>query len=221
MAKTEHYYIRFEEGTFYHVYNRAVNKKPMFTKSWNYRFFLNRMEKYILPYADIYSFCLLENHFHLLLKIKQLQKDLKTLKELSNPNENINEFIEETVNKDIHYIVSGAFRKMFQSYAMAFNKQEGRIGTLFQTPFKRSEIDSEEYLVQIIYYIHNNPQKHHYIGDFRKYPYSSYPYYLKKAESPWVHDDMYKLFEGYKEFVDFHNKIHDLPKNIPLKMKEL
>lgn len=213
MALTEHYYTKFFEGQFYHVYNRAVDRKPLFTQEKNYYFFLLRIVKYVIPFVDVYAFCLLGNHFHLLVKIKTLQKDLTTLKELSNQDVNLDEEERDQNSSECncHYFVSGAFRKMFQSYAMAFNKQEGRVGTLFQTPFKRSWVDTEAYLMQMIYYIHFNPQKHGLIGDFRRYPYSSYPYYVKKTEGYWFHEDLLKIFESNKGFMDFHNQINDDP----------
>ncbi len=212
MALTKHYFTKFEEGNFYHVYNRAVDRKPMFTEKGNYDFFMTRMEKYLIPYLDVYAFCLLDNHFHLLVKIKELQKDLKndsaTLKEL--PTVEL-PTVELPNLKPASMIVSAAFRKMFQSYAMAFNKQENRIGTLFQEPFKRNLINSEEYLFQLIHYIHFNPQKHGLVSDFRDYSYSSFPYYMIKKFGNWVHEEMYELFGGYEQFIEFHNNFPHNP----------
>lgn len=79
-----------------------------------------------------------------------------------------------------HDLVSHQFQKFFQSYAMAFNKQQGRIGTLLQTPSKRALIDSNDYLKKCVHYIHTNPEKHGLVADFRDYYWSSYHSYLSQ-----------------------------------------
>ena len=59
-----------EPGRHYHIYNRGVNSCNIFKKTTNYEHFLNLYEKYILPIADTFAWCLLSNHFHFLLRIK-------------------------------------------------------------------------------------------------------------------------------------------------------
>ena len=160
MALTEHYFTKFKENQFYHVYNRSIDKKAMFKNDGNYEFFLKQFDNYLSPVLDTYSYCLLGNHFHLLVRIQ----DLTTFKKLSNLNE----------EKTSHQIVSHQFQKFFQSYAMAFNKQQDRTGTLFQTPFKRVWVDDENYYTKLVYYIHANPQLHGLINDFKEWKWSSY-----------------------------------------------
>ena len=80
MALTEHYYTKFEEGNFYHIYNRTVDRKPMFKNEGNYEFFLKKYDLYLSPVVDTYAYCLLGNHFHLMISIQ----DLTTFKKLSN-----------------------------------------------------------------------------------------------------------------------------------------
>jgi len=85
MAITEHYYTQFEEGKFYHVYNRSIDRKPMFLKEDNYQFFLRKYNQYLLPVLDTYAYCLLGNHFHLLVRIHDdLPSDLTTFGKMSN-----------------------------------------------------------------------------------------------------------------------------------------
>ncbi len=73
MAKTEHYFTKFEEENFYYVYNRTVDKQPMFKTENNYEYFLKQYDKYLSPVADTYCYCLLRNHFHLMIRIKSCQ----------------------------------------------------------------------------------------------------------------------------------------------------
>ena len=56
----------------YHIYNHAVGNELLFKTEENYSFFLNRLKKYLSPYVDIYAFCLIPNHFHLIIRIKNL-----------------------------------------------------------------------------------------------------------------------------------------------------
>jgi REP element-mobilizing transposase RayT len=64
----------FEHGCFYHVYNRGNNKEDIFKELKNYTYFFGLIKKYLLPTADIYTYCLMKNHFHLLVKIKDLEE---------------------------------------------------------------------------------------------------------------------------------------------------
>ncbi|MBS4043913.1 MAG: hypothetical protein KGZ59_08880 [Chitinophagaceae bacterium] len=160
MAIVEHYYTKFEEENFYHIYNRSIDKKPMFCNDGNYEYFLKKYDAYLSAVIDTYAYCLLGNHFHFLIRIK----DLTTFKKLSNQPD----------NKSTHDIISHQFRKFFQCYAMSFNKQQNRTGTLFQTPFKRALVDDDSYFRKLIYYIHSNPETHQLVKDFREWKWSSY-----------------------------------------------
>lgn len=112
MAVTAHYTTQFQEGCFYHVYNRSVDRKQMFRNEGNFYFFLKRYNDYLSKVVDTYAYCLLGNHFHLLIKIK----DLEAYRVLEKVKE----------GATTHEIISHQFRKFFQSYAMAFNKQQNR-----------------------------------------------------------------------------------------------
>ncbi|MEZ4824480.1 MAG: hypothetical protein R2942_19665 [Ignavibacteria bacterium] len=67
MAKLEHYYTRFEENKFYHIYNRAVDRKPMFKNEGNLRIFFLKNMTNISPVLETHAFCLLRAHFELLV----------------------------------------------------------------------------------------------------------------------------------------------------------
>ena len=109
-----------------------------------------------------------------------------------------------------HDIVSKQFQKFFQSYAMAFNKQHERVGTLFQTPFKRALIDDEDYFSQLVYYIHANPQLHGLVSDFRKWQWSSYNRMLLDKPSKLRKQEVLDWFGGRKEYQQFHASNREL-----------
>lgn len=87
---------------------------------------------------------------------------------------------------------------------MAFNKQQNRIGTLFQTPFKKALVDNDQYLTQLVYYIHANPQLHGLINDFRDWNWSSYNKILTDNVSQLKKNELLEWFGSKKEFVNFY-----------------
>jgi putative transposase len=57
-------------GGYYHIFNRGNNGENVFLEKRNYPYFLSLYTKYIEPIAETFAFCLLRNHFHLLVRIK-------------------------------------------------------------------------------------------------------------------------------------------------------
>ena len=196
MAKKEHYFTRFEEERIYHVYNRTIDRKPMFTSDENYAFFIRQFDKYLSDYVNIYAYNLIGNHFHFMIQIKDLSNltNLTTFKKLSNLEK----------EKTTHDIVSHQFKKLFQSYAMAFNKQQNRTGTLFQTPFKRVEVNDEEYLRELICYIHTNAQKHKIVKDFREWKWTSYHKIFSDKETKLIKTKVIDYFNDKENFEYTH-----------------
>jgi REP element-mobilizing transposase RayT len=137
---TEH----LEPDKYYHIFNRGINGAELFCSKENYRFFILKLKQHILPVAEVYCYCLLPNHFHLLVKIKSEEQILTTINK---------------TNKSTQQIVFQKFSNFFNSYAQAFNKEQDRSGKLFDLPFRRKNIQTEEYLKRTVLYIHNNPKK--------------------------------------------------------------
>ncbi|MBE9488697.1 MAG: transposase [Bacteroidetes bacterium] len=63
--------MQLEKGYLYHIYNQGNNQREIFFKRENYLFFLKKIETYILPYTDILAWCLMPNHFHLMVLIRE------------------------------------------------------------------------------------------------------------------------------------------------------
>ncbi len=140
-------YEKLTSGNYYHIFNRGNNKCDIFIEEENYAYFLSLLVKYVLPVADILSYCLLKNHFHLLVRIRDIDDDK---------------------------IISKGFSNFFNAYAKAINKRYNRFGSLFQDRFKRVKIDSEEYLREVVVYINLNPVYHNFVETAAGYVYSSY-----------------------------------------------
>ena len=209
MAKKEHYDMPFEAGGIYHIYNRSIDRKPLFVQERNYVFFLNKLDLYLSPFIDVFAWCLMNNHFHLMARIKDLA-DFQKLDKLTIPSLSGLPTLEGGGEKsptleDVPLIVSHAFQKMFQSYAMAFNKQESRIGSLFQSPLKRNLVDSDEYFTNLVYYIHANAQLHGFVDDFRVYPWSSYQRIISPKPSKLQKEQVLNWFGGVDQYLDYHN----------------
>src|SRR3954469_19167667 len=148
-----------ETGRFYHLYNRGNNRNAIFFTAENYHYFLKQFHKYLYGFIDVYAYCLLSNHFHFLIRIKEDDEVIK---------------IVQNSSKEANRIVSNQFRKMFISYSQAINKQENRSGSLFQKNFKIKEVHNDIYFSELIFYIHANPQLHGLTHDFKQWRYSSY-----------------------------------------------
>ena len=56
--------------TYYHIYNRGTNGENIFNEERNYEHFLNLYEKHIEPVAETFAYCMLRNHFHIMVRIK-------------------------------------------------------------------------------------------------------------------------------------------------------
>jgi len=171
------------EGKYYHLYNRGNNKERLYFFKGNYDFFLEKYFLYLSPYVDTYCYCLLPNHFHFLIRIKETAK---------NPRE-----------------VSNQFRKLFISYAMLINVQQKRTGCLLSKNFRRIEINNEDYLKRMVLYIHNNPVKHGIDYNPFAYRYSSLNKIIRNQTLKIKASEMMDWFGGYSLFLEKHKVIYD------------
>jgi putative transposase len=178
-------------GSYYHIFNRGINSQRIFFTEDNYRYFLKLLDKYLNGYIEIIAYCLLPNHFHLVIKAHD---------SLNSEKSNIDE--------DIGRKISKQFRSMFIAYSLAINKQENRTGSLFEKNFKRIEINEHEYLQYLIFYVHNNPEKHGLISNFRTYTYSSFQTYLSKGKTRLSRQLGLEIFNDKQSFLSFHDAFH-------------
>ncbi|MBM3128745.1 MAG: hypothetical protein FJ009_08995 [Chloroflexi bacterium] len=180
--------IPLVRGGCYHIYNRGNNRENIFIEERNYAYFLNLYTKYIVPIAETYAYCLLRNHFHLLVRIR-------TEEECANP---------KGLGDPSGLDASQQFGKLFDAYAKAINKAYSRTGSLFQHPFGRIRVTRDEYFAQLIRYIHFNPQKHGFAEDFRTYPYSSYNALLSNQPTRLARAQVLEWFDGQPAFIAAH-----------------
>jgi len=186
------------EGNIYHIYNRGINSEDLFKSSENYSFFLQQYAKYVAPITDTFCYCLLKNHFHLLVRIKDFSNNQEQLYQLM-----IEQKWETPPN------ISRQFSHFFNSYAQHINHKNNRTGSLFERPFGRNLIDDEQYFTRAIFYIHTNAQKHGFVNDFRQYPHSSYNSFLSSKPSNLSRDEVFSWFGGKQQFIKFHEQALD------------
>ena len=119
--------IPLTPGVVYHIYNRGNNGEDIFIEESNYYYFMKLYDKYITPVAETYAYCLLRNHFHLMVRIK----DLPGFQNLAG--------LEESKPAQQH------FSNFFNAYTKAINKTFQRSGSLFEKPFKRKPVINDRY----------------------------------------------------------------------------
>jgi putative transposase len=195
----------FEADSMYHVYNRGVDKRIIFTDERDYSVFLSFLKFALLSdeqlteqnvindgllteanrfnirreglygAVELVSYCLMPNHFHLLL----YQHDVDGITRL--------------------------MRSVATGYVMYFNKRHKRVGGLFQDVYKASRINTQGYWDHISRYIHLNPID---IGeDYESYTYSSYRNYVGNAEADWLKPEL--VMHGFSSVKEYEKFVKD------------
>lgn len=193
-------------GTFYHIYNRGNNRENIFLQERNYAYFLNLWWKHTSPIAETWAYCLLRNHFHAAVYIKNPLTDLSGFK-TSIPG-GVDGDGNLTGLK--HKPPSQYFSNFFNAYARGVNIATQRTGALFERPFGRIPVNSESYLMRLIVYIHQNPQKHSFTKDFRTWNYSSYHPLIAETPTCLQRDRLMQFFGSREDFVRIHQEIQPL-----------
>lgn len=180
-----------EPDNYYHIYNRGIDGCKIFFDEKNYDYFLKLFKEKILPIAEIYSYCLLPNHFHFMVKIKSENEIRKVFHEKK----------EVLISK----IISQQFSNTFNSYSQAINKKYSRTGKLFELPFRRKIITSDEYLINGILYIHNNPIKHHLNFNIYDFKFSSLHSIINGNDDLISTKEIIALFDNIENLKERHN----------------
>jgi REP element-mobilizing transposase RayT len=145
--------MHLQPGHCYHIYNRGNNQETIFFTRDNYLYFLRKIRRHLLPQMQVLAWCLMPNHFHLLVQVRE----------------------DSTVAA-----CGAAFRVLLSSYTRAIQKQEQRTGSLFQQQRQAKDImdGAEQYGLQCLCYIHQNPLRAKLVGEPGHWPWSSYPDYV-------------------------------------------
>ena len=173
------------QDEFYHIYNRGNNQQPIFFNSDNYFFFIKKIRVQLLPVADIISYCLMPNHFHLIVHANE-----NSIKER-------NSFGGKPMQEFAYRI--GILQS---SYAQAINKKNNTSGSLFQQKSKAKilseDIDGRKmsYLENCFYYVHQNPKVAGIVDTLAGWPYSSYMEYVGLREDGFCNKELFLNVTG-------------------------
>ncbi|WP_029037959.1 transposase [Salinimicrobium xinjiangense] len=187
-----------EPGNYYHIYNRGNNGERIFFDDANYSYFLQLYEKYISPVAKTLAWCLMHNHFHFLVYLKEAKEINKT------------DFKYSTRSEVAVVDPSRQLGHLFNSYTQAINKRYSRTGSVFEKPFERKKITSEDYLRKLVFYIHNNPVHHSVAENIISYPWTSYHGFFSEKERIIHKKEVFELFGDFENFKKFHQKEHTI-----------
>jgi len=183
------YHIPLTPGTAYHVYNHAVGYDNLFREPVNYDYFMDRYKHFLSEWIITYAYCLLPNHFHFIIEIPKFE-------ETGLPKKMENKYTE---------MLSRQFANFFQSYSQSFNKYYQRKGSLFRQNFKRKEIDSDDYFMTLVLYIHFNPVNHEFAVNLDDWIYSSYHEIMNNPEKRLLTGNLLQRFGDLERFKKFHN----------------
>ncbi|MFH0894695.1 MAG: hypothetical protein V2A54_09685 [Bacteroidota bacterium] len=183
--------MEFQEGHIYHIYNQGNNKQKVFFAEANYLFFINKIKLHVLPYSDILAWCLMPNHFHLMVFVNSVGVTANSVSHARSQTDSRSTTQSRTKVRSINDSIG----IMLRSYTRAINKQEKRSGCLFRPLTKAiclteqngitaswysdmgitKIITSEKnYLQSCFDYIHQNPVKAGLVSKSSNWPYSSY-----------------------------------------------
>lgn len=196
----------YGEGIYYHVYNRGYNKQAIFRDEQDFGTFLHLFKKYLEPgykekkftpkgeeywvesnhvynEIDLVSYCLMPNHFHLLVYQKTLKGMPKLLLRLSS------------------------------NYSTYFNQKYQTEGSPFQDTYKAVAVKTEAQLTHLSRYIHANPSEIIESQALESYTYSSYLFYLSGKIPSWLKPAaILNSFEkpgSYQEFVEAYRHMKE------------
>ena len=204
--------MNFEQGELFHLYNRANSQDEIiFHERENYLYFLKQYRKYLEKYFDTICYCLIPNHFHFLVKVKELDenlqsnnKNLQGLKDLEGLKAKKQKNLQGFKNLEgLNIKIIQSISNFLNSYAKAFNKKYKRRGSLFQKRTKSKHIDQEKYLQRIARYIHRNPLKHKLITNLEDWEFSSYPDYIGQRNGNLPGKNI--VLQNFIDIQDFRN----------------
>lgn len=162
-------------GGYYHIYNRGSHRAMIFLEPDNYLFVLRQIKIYLIELdLSIIAYCLMPNHYHLLIR----QNGNQPATMLS--------------------------QRVFNSYSKAYNKKYEHSGTLFEGPYRVKPIVQTSHLLQLCRYVHANPVKDGLVSGPQDWPYSNYQEWIGVRKGTLVDCEFVSLhFPTPIEYIQF------------------
>ncbi len=194
---------KLQPNCMYHIFNHANGFENIFSEDENYRFFLEKYRHYIQPMAETYAYCLLPNHFHLVVRIRKAE----VLAELyrNHTFSKVQNFGKSEISdNEIERYIAKQFANLFSSYTQSFNKVNNRRGSMFIKNFKRELIDNKDYFESAIIYTHRNPIHQGFCANYEDWGYSSYNEDKENKSNTIEASKLVKTFGGLDSFIQSH-----------------
>ncbi len=186
--------MKFSGDNFYHVFNRGNNQQLIFPQQRNYVFFTSKLKSILCGHCDIIAYCLMPNHFHLMLYLNENSIGLKVK------------------SKPLLQILEQKLGTLQSSYTRAINIQENKTGSLFQSKIKVIEL-LNDHASTCFHYIHQNPLKANLANDFNEWPHSSYSEYFDLATGICNKEIAFEFLEIPSEPMSFARLSRDVAVN--------
>lgn len=169
----------YVENSYYHIYNRGVEKRDIFLDEQDCKVFLHYLKLYLSPVEELKKINLPGLRIYRFIRLN-LSLEVNLLAFALMPNHFHMQLKQITQNGIVKLM-----RRLSTSYVMYFNRKYRRIGALFQNTYKAVSIESDPYLLHLTRYIHFNPTKLKPKAiNFSEF--SSYPYYLGYKTASWI-----------------------------------
>lgn len=177
------------EESYYHIYNRGVNKNNIFLDRQDRIVFLGLLKRYLgdevdkKPNRSLYpnyqkdlqllAYCLMNNHFHFF------------------------------VFQQSNMAIADFMKSLTVAYSMYFNKRYNRVGAVFQQRYRAVRITNDWQLLHLSRYIHMNPR------NYVDYEWSSLAYYLGNRQASWIKPDRINELFGETDYLEFLKEYED------------
>lgn len=196
--------LNYSPNGIYHIFNHANGKENIFESTRHYQYFLTKYAEKLSEVVDTLAYCLMPNHFHLLIQVKKVPELLAFLEKKKrlhlgkvNPK--------QLEGADLyHYLVHRQFHNFLGGYSKAFNKDQNRKGSLLRQNTRRKMVFDESYLLTVIAYIHLNPVHHGFTVLPKEWIHSSYHAFLSNRPSKIPRARILQWFGGKEAFIAFH-----------------
>ncbi|HBG70709.1 MAG: hypothetical protein A2W93_04625 [Bacteroidetes bacterium GWF2_43_63] len=198
---------------YYHIFNRGNNSDSVFKSYDDYSYFIHLYSIYAHPFFETFSWCLMKNHYHFCVRVKnenEFERFDKRNRWKIEPvikwqMYSINEIpLEKQIIPKPHRMLGF----MFDAYSKYYNKKYDRTGVVFERGFEKKLIEKEDYLMELITYIHNNPVKHQISKDAGLYQWSSYNEILNNSSAFCNSEKIIQMFDSKENFVFIHQSKH-------------
>jgi len=192
---------------YYHIYNDANGIEKLFNGESDYFYFILRLRKYIQPIADILSYYLQPDRFHIVIQVKSEIQIIELLRKRLTPEQ-----FTEQCSKDcfLEKKLSRICSNFFNSYAKKFNLTHGRSGNLFKRAFRRESIQDIGDLRTLINEIHHIPVYNGFVRKPESWEYSSFTSLVADKVNLLKPEKVWQVFGSKENFIDLHQKKLDL-----------